>query len=170
MATELLFHELVWVDREARPAVWRTRCGEDAALEQCISPAPGSHYKVGCPGCLLAAMRERADRAERDRRKPPGHERLAEVSRLRSAGDVPVLLAAVETVRKRHRPSGCLTVRPCPEHAMFGEQHLDPGVRRNCPDCLYRDWDACAECGTDREWPCPTYSDLSRALAQKAGE
>ena len=52
-ATGTVLHELVFTDREARPAKWQTRCGRtDVPLEQAMSPMPGSYYKVTCPACL----------------------------------------------------------------------------------------------------------------------
>jgi len=51
--TEL--HELVWIDRTARPAIWTTRCGADAPLHQAITPNPYGYYQVDCPGCIAVA-------------------------------------------------------------------------------------------------------------------
>jgi hypothetical protein len=81
-----------------------------------------------------------------------------------SAADVPRLLAAVDAVLALHKPFGCLTVRPCPEHAIFGTQELSPDTHRNCADCVYEEWDQCAECGPDVRFPCPTYLAISREL------
>lgn len=53
---EAYLHELVFTDRDARPATWRTRCGRtDVPLERTMSPQPGSYYEVTCPACLRVA-------------------------------------------------------------------------------------------------------------------
>ena len=85
------------------------------------------------------------------------------------ASDVPRLLAALDAVLAKHQPAACLTVRPCDEHMIFAPlgEHLDPDVRRNCAACEYREWQACAECGSDEEWPCGTYQAISRELLKE---
>jgi hypothetical protein len=45
-------HELVFTDRQARPAKWQTRCGRtDIPLEQAMSPTPHSYYEITCSAC-----------------------------------------------------------------------------------------------------------------------
>ena len=54
-------HELVFTDREARPAKWETRCGRaDVPLERAGSAQPGMHYPVTCKACLRIAGLEAA--------------------------------------------------------------------------------------------------------------
>ncbi|HUY46065.1 MAG TPA: hypothetical protein VMV92_10110 [Streptosporangiaceae bacterium] len=49
-------HELVFTDREARPAKWQTRCGRtDVPVEQTMTPTPHSHYSVTCRACQTTA-------------------------------------------------------------------------------------------------------------------
>ena len=51
-----VIHELVFTDREARPAKWQTRCGRtDVPVEHTMTPTPRSHYSVTCAACLAAA-------------------------------------------------------------------------------------------------------------------
>jgi hypothetical protein len=53
------FHELVFTDREARPAKWETRCGRtDVPLESTLTRTTGLYYEVSCPECLAASEPE----------------------------------------------------------------------------------------------------------------
>ena len=46
-------HELVFTDRQARPAKWQTRCGRtDVPVEHTMTPTPHSHYSVTCAACI----------------------------------------------------------------------------------------------------------------------
>ena len=75
--TGTVLHELVFTDREARPAQWQTRCGRtDVPLEQTTTPSPHGYYKVTCPACLTGDSPEHfpgchPEHAEDPRRVPP---------------------------------------------------------------------------------------------------
>jgi len=56
MTADDYLHELVFIDRTARPATWATRCNRtDVPLERALTPSPTSYYQVTCPDCLAAA-------------------------------------------------------------------------------------------------------------------
>jgi len=65
---DTVLHELVFTDREARPAKWQTRCGRtDVPLEQAMSPLPGGYYQgialtAAMPVIERAVLREAAQR------------------------------------------------------------------------------------------------------------
>ena len=65
-STGPVLHELVFTDREARPAKWQTRCGRtDVPIEQAMSPHPHSYWKVTCPACLAGAESATAQQGEK---------------------------------------------------------------------------------------------------------
>jgi len=69
---DTVLHELVFTDREARPAKWQTRCGRtDVPLEQTTTPSPHAHYKVTCLACLAEHFPGCHPEHAEDRREVP---------------------------------------------------------------------------------------------------
>lgn len=92
--SDTVLHELVFTDREARPAKWQTRCGRtDVPLEQAISPLPGGYYQVTCPACL-------AGDAARAQHYPGCHPEHAEDPRQAPAGGSRTRKAAGTAARR----------------------------------------------------------------------
>jgi hypothetical protein len=103
------------------------------------------------------------------------------VSYIRSAGDTPRLLAALDEVLKLHTrqetpvQSWDLDLR-CEKHQWTRNDRYGPfkGLRehllsvRNCPDCTCRETHPCTHCRED-DWPCPEVQAISRALLGEDG-
>jgi hypothetical protein len=122
---------------------------------------------------LTAALNEIRERSDR----PLPHVTSLPISHdgvrclMASAADVPRLLAAVDAVLKVHHPEPATLWRACPEHQMT--RTLKDKNRwekmRACPDCEQVAVPSCGEC-LDADWPCPTVTELTRALTGETDE
>jgi hypothetical protein len=116
---------------------------------------------------LLAQIRERNAKTGGGYSSNPG-------DYIRSAEDVPRLLAAVERVLNLHAPYSTVTRHICPVHAtgMSGRAWASLKTYRDevdaCPDCRKEEVQVCSECRNacpdDDKWPCPTYRAITAAL------
>ena len=89
-----------------------------------------------------------------------------------SAADVPLLLAAIEAVLKRHHRSGrpVKTHNLCRDHSALAHYsgRMPREVIEICPECTVTEKWVCAtcrhECPDDDEWPCAEYRAITAAL------
>ena len=89
---------------------------------------------------------------------------------IRSAGDVPRLLAAVEKVLALHKPEDEVVYTSCAAHVITGPSGRDPfrfDKMADCPDCQRRLVLVCSHCDCS-DWPCATYSAILTALTGAA--
>jgi hypothetical protein len=84
--------------------------------------------------------------------------------------DVPLLVAAVRAVLDLHKPDGFVgAVTLCDEHLIW-QKPLTEAIRQQriaCPDCGVTEHPRCWHAGCPDEWPCPTYTAITAALAGK---
>jgi hypothetical protein len=120
------------------------------------------------PAAFLDAVRKRSEVKLWPAINQAGVSNPAVQAMMASGSDVPILLAALDAVRVRHRPGmrvrfGCA----CNDHYATG---LDPSCQVCEPEVRQQ---ICAECrdenGEAALWPCPTVRDITVALAGKDG-